>query len=709
MLQRWNITTTATFLNELLGLPQQTSRLVTQKVRVLEQDPVSARGDAKKLDGYRNNVYRVRVGDYRLFYSFGGGWVKLLSVRKRDERTYADAVQRFEPPGAPPDPALLEPQPRQISEPAWVAPAAEEPAPELAPEPMPEQAAPEPRPLQTQLSEELLRQWQIPVGHWPALLAARTEDDLLSADLPVALFDRVCDILFPRPIEEISAQPEFVLPQPEDLDRFVEGDLAAFLLRLDEGQQQILATAGDGPALVKGGPGTGKSVLALYRVRLLVEQGRTPVLFTTYTNALVGYSRQLLEQLLGAPPEGRGVQVATVDSLAFRLYARHYGPPVFATEGQLLAALERALEQADIPAANVFDRRARLETLRRLPPAYLLAELLEVIEARGVATREEYLVLERRGRTTPLRAPAREALWAVYQAWVTELDRQGLTCWERLRRHALALAQEQPERPFRALVVDEAQDLSPVALRFLLALVESPRALYLTADASQSLYGRGWSWRQIHADLDLRGRTLLLRRNYRNTAEISAACAAILRGTGAGDEESIAQETAAHHGSPPALVLSVDDEAEARALRAFFTAAARRFRLPVHSGTVLCHSQAAGQRLAARLSRLGLPAEFMTGKQIDLRKPVLKVLTLHAAKGLEFPFVAVTRLEDGALPHSLADLPEDERPAALDQQRRLFYVGCSRAMRALLVCGSASLPSPFLAALESPLWQRQEE
>ena len=57
--------------------------------------------------------------------------------------------------------------------------------------------------------------------------------DLLVADLPVALFDRICDILFPRSVAEIVRQPEYVLPEPEALDRYIEGELTAFLLRLD--------------------------------------------------------------------------------------------------------------------------------------------------------------------------------------------------------------------------------------------------------------------------------------------------------------------------------------------------------------------------------------------------------------------------------------------------------------------------------------------
>jgi superfamily I DNA/RNA helicase/mRNA-degrading endonuclease RelE of RelBE toxin-antitoxin system len=710
---KWNLIAPPTFLNELLGLPADVSRRVTQKVKVIERDPISAQGDAKKIGDHTPPIYRTRIGNYRLFYSFGDGWVKLICIRKRDDRTYADDLpDRGSPATAPPANLIATELPEErteaatfaTAEPAILAEDDEADARLLTPEPAASPSA-EPRLLPVVISTERLHQWQIPQNHWPILLQSTTEDDLLVADLPVALFDRICDILFPRSVAEIVRQPEYVLSTPADLDRYIEGELTAFLLRLDADQQRILETSLEGPALVKGGPGTGKSVLAIYRTARLVEAGRTPALFTTYTNALVGYSEQLLERLLGAPPVDRGVEVNTVDSVIMRRYTQAHGRPRFATDGQLEDALERALDSANIPAANVFDRKVRREVLRKLGRDYLHEELCDVIDARGIASCEAYVSMDRRGRGVPLRANVREAVWAVYETWTADLDHQGLTTWERMRRTALALAEADTVRPYQSLVIDEAQDLSPVALRFLLASVASPQGLYLTADASQSLYQRGFSWKAIHGDLNVRGRSVLLRRNYRNTAEITAACASILHGTGAGDDESVAQESAIHHGHAPTILFTRGGESEATAIRDFFVAAARELRLPIHAGAVLCHSKQLAQQIAGRLARMGTPAEFMDSREIDLRKPVVKVLTLHAAKGLEFPMVAIARLEAGSLPHHLSQLPEEEQAVVRDQQRRLFYVGCSRAMRALLVCATADNPSPFVEGLDAPLWQ----
>ncbi len=715
----YELSFTPTFLNEAFDLPRHVTKQLSRKVELLREDPISARGDAKKLAG--KGLYRVRIGDYRIVYMLGRGWVKLLSVRKRNERTYEDEVLGDEEPASLPDPALQEvpriPTPEVATHPAPEvvtgsdmpppAPMALEEAIVLPPPPSP---APQPVPelLPYRLSEEMLERWLIPREHWPAALSIATTDELLSIQIPKEFAERILDNLFARPIEEIAAQPEYVLQEPEDLERYIAGDLSAFLLRLDPGQEALRDWGGGGPTLVRGGPGTGKSTLAIYRAQRLVDRGETPILFTTYTNALVRYSEQLLAYLLGAPAKQRDVHVSTVDSLATQYFARAHGEPVYATDGQIERHLERALADAPMPGANEFDRRVRRQHLERLGLDYLRDEILTVTVPWGLRSAAEYLSVERRGRGIPLRAPQREALWAVYERWRDSMTTERLVTHELIRAGALEVAQGLTDKPFRALIVDEAQDLSPVALRFLLALC-STTEIYLAADTSQSIYQRGFSWQQVHADLRVRGRTLMLRRNYRNTAQIAAACTAILTGTGAGDEEALTQEPSPYSGDLPTVLLAEDQVAQVEAIRTFFTDAARRWRLPIHSGAVLCRNQYLGRTIARRLSEQGVEARFLQPREIDITAPIVKVLTLHAAKGLEFPFVVVADVDDGVLPRRLDDLPAEEAASIVDEERRLFFVGCSRAMRALLVCGARTAPSPFLEPLRPPLWDRMSQ
>lgn len=689
--QKWTISVTNTFLNELLNVPSEVQKRITRAIRVLEKDPISAQGDAKKLKEFKNNVYRIRLGAYRLIYSFGQGWVKLISIRKRDKSTYEQELPEFVSPSQIPDAEALEPL---VNEGATG---------NYAPQP----AALEPREaLPFALTAELLGRWQIPQEYWPTLEGAQDVESLLTFTIPEVYLRRVVDNLYPSPVEEIEQQPEYLLREVEDLDRFVEGNIIAFLLKLDPEQERLRDWGGSGPLLVKGGPGTGKSTLALHRVQRLVDQGRVPVLFTTYTNALVTYSHQLLEQLLGRTPEEVGVEVSTVDLVAYRAYEQRFGTPQIIGEDQSKTILEQALREANIPGRTPNDRQTRRRTLEALGVDYLHEEIREVIEAWNLQTMGQYLNFERRGRGTALKASVREAFWAMYQFWREQLARRRWLSWEQLHASVLDAALQSKQKPYRTLVIDEAQDLPPVKLRSLLAQIESLEDVYLTADGSQSLYQRGFSWKQVHEDLKVAGRTLVLKRNYRNTVEIAKACQALMEASGTADRESLLQLPSSYHGDQPSLLLSDDLDTALSAVCTYLHNAARRFRLPVHAACVLCPSTRLAAGISERLTAHGIEARFVSRKDIDLRGSYVKVMTLHAAKGLEFPFVVIAGLEEGMLPRIEPNLPEAELPVLLAQQSRLLYVGCSRAMRALLIWGSVQRPSPFLPFLSEEYWSR---
>src|SRR6478609_8451266 len=93
---------------------------------------------------------------------------------------------------------------------------------------------------------------------------------------------------------------------------------------------------------------------------------------------------------------------------------------------------------------------------------------------------------------------------------------------------------------------------------------------------------------------------------------------------------------------------------------------------------------------------------FATISKISMR-------SLHSAKGLEFPTAFIVGVEEGLLPISRAIEEEASNPAAIEEERRLFYVGITRAERLLYLTYTAgrsrygryesAVPSRFLANL----------
>src|SRR6202167_6061177 len=106
------------------------------------------------------------------------------------------------------------------------------------------------------------------------------------------------------------------------------------------------------------------------------------------------------------------------------------------------------------------------------------------------------------------------------------------------------------------------------------------------------------------------------------------------------------------------------------------------------------------------VERMALVAD---SDQLGRGDGAISLMTLHVAKGLEFPAVVVTGLEETVFPHRRA-LADD---AELEEERRLFYVGVTRAMRHLVLTHAWSrtmwgqrveaIPSRFLQEVPSEL------
>ena len=126
-------------------------------------------------------------------------------------------------------------------------------------------------------------------------------------------------------------------------------------------------------------------------------------------------------------------------------------------------------------------------------------------------------------------------------------------------------------------------------------------------------------------------------------------------------------------------------------------------------------------RIAAHLQKMlagggsfdELRAALVLGTEADLWDPradSVSMLTLHAAKGLEFAVVFIVGCEDGIIPLRFGSSGPE---AGIDEERRLFFVGMTRAERLLLLSHAARrrwrgrvrpmVPSPFLQALRDGL------
>ncbi len=107
-----------------------------------------------------------------------------------------------------------------------------------------------------------------------------------------------------------------------------------------------------------------------------------------------------------------------------------------------------------------------------------------------------------------------------------------------------------------------------------------------------------------------------------------------------------------------------------------------------------------------------------TATVYDARAEAVALMTMHAAKGLEFPFVFITGMEEGVFPCELDLGGKDDGPASVQEERRLFYVGMTRAEKRLILTSAATRQifgsfsnrpvSPFVAEIPPALCEQRE-
>jgi superfamily I DNA/RNA helicase len=302
----------------------------------------------------------------------------------------------------------------------------------------------------------------------------------------------------------------------------------------------------------------------------------------------------------------------------------------------------------------------------------------------------------------------RRAVWRIYETLQQYLEQEGKETWEQMRARAERIVTEgKSDLYYDAVIVDEAQDLDPSVLRLLVQLCRSSNRLFITADANQSIYGSHFNWSQIHKELQFRGRTAVLQANYRSTQEIGEAAQSYLAQEVL-DAEPIERQYI-NHGPLPVVRRVYSEQDEAQLLASFLTTAARTYRLPIDACAILCPNEKIGRSLAAALGKYKIEATFMPGQYLNLAQPGVKIMTLNSSKGLEFPVVALAGLhKSNKYMQKLTYSTREEQTEALAVERRLLFVGMTRAMRALLVALPARSGSSLVSGFDGGYWNMEE-
>jgi superfamily I DNA/RNA helicase len=478
-----------------------------------------------------------------------------------------------------------------------------------------------------------------------------------------------------------------VVADTDELRDILDKPFAAWRIFLHPTQRKVAYRPSyAGPAQVTGGPGTGKSVVALHRVRHLLRFLRDGdrILLTTYTNTLVAALRSGLARLVDDEAALERVDIMTVDALAAR---------VLSTSRRPVSGAEEIARWEDAARVTGFEGS----------PQFLAQEYRHVVLAQSLRTQRAYVDCDRPGRGTGLPTAARPLVWQTVEAFGQALLRDGLRTHVGTCAEAADLLAGEGEGPrYRHIVVDEAQDLHPAQWRLLRAAAPvRPDDLFIAGDPHQRIYDSRVSLKSV--GINVVGRTTKMRKNYRSTHEILTWATGLLIGR---PVESLADSDrpdtllgyrSALHGSGPEARPSDGDDAELDALIARVQGWLDSGVRPGDIGVTARVNRVCDQAVA-RLREAGVPAVRLRGN-VATDDTAVNVGTMHAFKGLEFRAVAVLDVSAGRVPNPSAVTDESvdrkQHESDLMAERCLLFVACTRARDSLYVSWRGT-PSAFL-------------
>ena len=165
-----------------------------------------------------------------------------------------------------------------------------------------------------------------------------------------------------------------------------------------------------------------------------------------------------------------------------------------------------------------------------VPENFYRIEWESVVQAQNITSLDAYLQAPRIGRGTRLGREAKKRVWKVFEEYRAQLNEREQKEYVDLTRDARQLIETKSLKlPYRAVILDEAQDMSAEAFRLIRALVpKGENDIFIVGDAHQRIYSHRVSLGKC--GIDIRGRGKKLKINYRTTEEIKRFATRLLEG-----------------------------------------------------------------------------------------------------------------------------------------------------------------------------------
>jgi DNA helicase-2/ATP-dependent DNA helicase PcrA len=485
-----------------------------------------------------------------------------------------------------------------------------------------------------------------------------------------------------------------ILPQPVDA-RTPEANRP---FSPDAEQKEAVLYTGT-RALVIAGPGTGKTATLSARIAHLVQNGvgGASILAITFTVKAAGELRERIAKTVAASGD-IAIVAATFHALCASILKEQTQTALFNNfrildsdeRDRLLreicqdAGRERALKERSL--GDYIDGRKRLLMLPHEKTPFLLAG-----ESGGAETIVRHWAFD--GAGAEFNAE-KDLLYGAYQ---DRLRKEGAYDFDDLVTETVRLLAEHPRvlshyrKRFRFIFVDEYQDINFAQYALIRLLTSKTTSLWVIGDPNQAIYAFRGADKRFIASFKTdypEARIFHLTRSFRCAAPIMTAAGRLVD---ADVHSAIAGDAAlfrSHYASEKA-----EAEAIARKIAAliggtsFFaldsgTAEGNTGGVAMEDCVVLVRMAILADPIATALADHGIPFRLIKEQDDTLGITVhgVRLMTMHASKGLEAEHVFIPALEDGLLPFTLYG---DTRDSHIEEERRLLYVAMTRAKHGL--------------------------
>lgn len=469
----------------------------------------------------------------------------------------------------------------------------------------------------------------------------------------------------------------------EDLLDMLNAPLDKWRVFLHPTQEKIVKNNNKGPVRVLGGAGTGKTVAAMHRAKFLVEEVFTntsdSIIFLTFTANLAKVIRNQLDSIV---PESlrKRIVVTTVHSLANRILKRYDENFQTVSSREVREQVKHAWEIAVSTEELGFDE------------SFYREEWEDVVQRNGISTEKGYLRAKRIGRGTRISRLQRKQIWKVFEDYRSYLNRHNIKEWVDVVREArMVVEQNDVVLPYKAAIVDEAQDLHQEDYKLIRTIIpEGPNDLFIVGDTHQRIYKNKVVL--SHSGINVRGgRSKRLKVNYRTTEQIRKWAVSVIEGLPYDDLDEGLDDQKGYksllHGLDPEIRSFGSLEEELSFIKDFV------------QNAVMNKVELSNLCLVTRSNKLiedvyepffkkeGITSVILNPNETN-QGDGIRLATMHRVKGLEFSHMIIASLNEGIMPPKNAlEKAADEvsRNDIIQREKSLLYVAATRARDYLVV------------------------